>query len=213
MRLDSLIEQLTEDLAPVRPRRLWLDGAIVALIAAVELALLFAIGFARLDMHRMMTQPTMSWRLGSFSLISVVSGWLAIRSFDPTYSVRGALRWLLLIIAICAVCGMFLSGAPAGVVSIISRLDWRSGVDCASKIVLLSVPPLVGLAPLGRRGAPTDMRRTPLLVGVSAAAWGAFAFVFSCPFNDPLYIVVWYGIGCGLVTLVSRFVLPRFARW
>ncbi len=213
MKLDSLIDELTEDLAPVRPRRLWMDSVIVALIAAIELALLFAVGFARLDMHRMMTQPTMSWRLASFSLIAVVSGWLAIRSFDPTYSVRGSLRWLTLIVAICVVSGLFLNGAPAGIVSILDRLDWKSGVQCASKIVALSVPPLVGLALLGRRGAPTDMRRTPLLVGVSAAAWGAFAFVFSCPFNDPLYIVVWYGTGCGLVTLVSRYMLPRFARW
>lgn len=213
MKLDSLIDQLAGDLAPVRPRRFWVDASIMALVAVIELALLFAIGFARLDMHRLMTQPTMGWRIVSLGVISLVSGILAIRSFDPAYSARRSLRWLALIIAICLASGIIMAGLPAGAASLMQRLDWRSGVQCASKIVLLSIPPLLALAVLGRRGAPTDMRRTPLLIGLAAAAWGAFVFIFACPFNDPLYIMVWYGVGCGIVTLACRFLLPRIARW
>jgi hypothetical protein len=52
-----------------------------------------------------------------------------------------------------------------------------------------------------------------LLVGLAAAAWGAFVFVFACPFNNPLYIAVWYTVGCGIVTLLARTILPRIARW
>jgi hypothetical protein len=94
-----------------------------------------------------------------------------------------------------------------------SAADWANGVECASKIILLSVPPVIGLGALMRRGAPTDANSTALLVGVAAAAWGAFLFVFACPFNDPLYIVVWYTIGCGIIALLSRVILPRIARW
>ena len=213
MRYDALIDRLTGDLRPVRHRRFWVDIAIMALISAVELALLFAVGVAHLSMHRMTTQPTLWWRLASLGLISLVSGAFAIRSFDPAYSPRGALRWLALIVAICLAFGLLMGGAPGGLAGIARRLDWTSGVQCACKIVLLSVPPLIGLALLGRRGAPTDLRRTPLLIGIAAAAWGAFAFVFACPFNDPLYIIVWYGAGCALVMALARFILPRFARW
>lgn len=213
MKLDALIEQLAEDLGPVRPRRFWVDTSIMALIAVSELALLFAVGFAHLDMHRMLMQPTMGWRLASLGLISLLSGFLAIRSFDPTYSVQGSARWLALLVVICLAYGMVMGGMPAGMASMIQRLDWASGVQCVSRIVLLSMPPLIALAVLGRRGAPTDLRRTPLLIGLAAAAWGAFVFVFNCPFNDPLYIVVWYGVGCAIVTLASRFLLPRFVRW
>ncbi|MHB1869325.1 MAG: NrsF family protein [Steroidobacteraceae bacterium] len=213
MKLDALIEQLTEDLSPVRPRRVWVDALIIALIAASELALLFAVGIAHLDMHRVMSQPTVGWRIVSLGLISLVSGWLAIRSFDPAYSARGSMRWLALIIVLCVAYGVLASALPAGAASIVQRLDWHSGVQCASKIVLLSIPPLLALAVLGHRGAPTDLRRTPLLIGLAAAAWGAFVFVFACPFNDPLYILAWYGLACGIVTLVARLVLPRFAHW
>ena len=213
MKLDALIEQLTEDLAPVRPRRVWVDALIIALIAASEMVLLFAVGIAHLDMHRVMTQPTVGWRIVSLGLISLVSGWLAIRSFDPAYSVRGSMRWLALIVVLCVAYGVLAIALPAGIASIVQRLDWHSGVQCASKIVLLSIPPLLALAVLGQRGAPTDLRRTPLLIGLAAAAWGAFVFVFACPFNDPLYILTWYGLACGVVTLVARLVLPRLAHW
>ncbi len=213
MKLDALIERLTEDLSPVRPRRVWIDALIIALIAAGELALLFAVGIAHLDMHRVMSQPTVGWRIVSLGLISLVSGWLAIRSFDPTFSARGSMRWLALIVVLCVAYGVLTSGLPVAVASIVQRLAWHSGVQCASKIVLLSIPPLLALAVLGHRGAPTDLRRTPLLIGLAAAAWGAFVFVFACPFNDPLYILTWYGLACGIVTLVARLVLPRFARW
>ncbi len=213
MKLQALIDELTEDLAPVRPRRLWADVAIMTLIAVLELALLFAVGVAHLDMHRMLTQPTMGWRIVSLGLIAVLSGFTAIRSVEPAYSARGPLRWLVLLIAVCVVSGMFMGAMPRDLAGVIRALDWPSGVDCAAKIILLSIAPLAALAVLCRRGAPTDLRRTPLLMGLAAAAWGAFVFVFACPFNDPLYIVVWYGVGGGAVTLVARLVLPRVARW
>jgi hypothetical protein len=64
-----------------------------------------------------------------------------------------------------------------------------------------------------RRGAPTDTSGTALAVGVAAAAWGAFVFVFACPHDDPFYIALWYALGCGLVTILARFLLPRLTRW
>ena len=57
------------------------------------------------------------------------------------------------------------------------------------------------------------LARTSLTAGIAAAAWGAFVFVFACPYDDPLYIVVWYGVGCALVALLSRAVLPWLTRW
>jgi hypothetical protein len=38
-------------------------------------------------------------------------------------------------------------------------------------------------------------------------------FVFACPHDDPLYVAVWYTVGCGLVTLVARLLLPLLTRW
>ncbi len=213
MAYDSLINRLTEDLKPVRRRRSSVDIAVVAAICAVELALFFALGAARPDMPVMMKQPTFWWRIFSLGLIGAISGALAILSFDPAYSPKRGLRWLALIVVICLGLGLCINAHPDGVAALLRRLSWTNGVQCAGKMIALSVPPLIGLGVLMRRAAPTDARGTALLVGSAAAAWGAFVFVFACPFNDPLYIAVWYSVGCGIVIILSRITLPRLTRW
>ena len=75
------------------------------------------------------------------------------------------------------------------------------------------VPAVIAIGLLMRRGAPTDRGGTALAGGLASAGWGAFAFVFACPFDDPLYVMVWYSLGCGAVTLFARIVLPRLTRW
>jgi hypothetical protein len=213
MTYDSLINRLTEDLKPVRRRRLSVDILVVVVICAVELALFFALGAAGPDMPMMVKQPSFWWRLASLGLISLISGTLALLSFNPVYSPRRGIRWLALIIAICFAFGLYINGEPDGLGAIVRRLNWTNGLQCTYKMVLLSLPPVIGLGILMRRGAPTDIRATALLVGLAAAAWGAFVFVFACPFDDPLYIAVWYSVGCAIVTLLSRLTLPLLARW
>jgi hypothetical protein len=213
MSFDSLIDRLSGDLKPVRPPRLWRDVAIIAAICVAEIIIFFALGAALPDMPMRMLQPTFWWRLVSLGLIAVISGIPAILSFTPTYSPRRALRWLFVVIGVCLAAGLCIGVGPDDLDSLARRIDWTNGIQCAAKMIALSVPPVLGLGALMRRGAPTDGSRTALLVGIAGAAWGAFVFVFACPFNDPLYIAVWYTVGCGAAVLISRAILPRLARW
>ncbi len=210
---ESLVDQLTARLRPVRRRRAWIDLVVMASICALEVIVFFMAGAARPDMPMMMQQPTFWWRLGSLGLIAGISGILAILSLSPTYSPRRNLRWVLAVAAVCLAAGLFIDRGPDETLSIVRRIDLTDGIRCAGKMIALSIPPVLGLGVLVRRGAPTDRTGTALLVGIAAAAWGAFVFVFACPFNDPLYIAVWYSVGCGIVTLVSRASLPHLARW
>jgi hypothetical protein len=213
MRHEPLIERLAGDLQPVRRRRLSVDIAVLAAICAAELVLFFALRAERPDMPMQMHQMSFWWRLASLGLIAVISSSVAILSFNPAYSPRRALRWLWLIAVICLAFGMFINAGPQAHMPLLARLNWQAGLQCTYKMVLLSIPAVVGLTVLMRRGAPTDRARTALLAGLAAAAWGAFVFVFACPSNDPLYIAVWYSLGCGIVTAASRLVLPRLSRW
>jgi hypothetical protein len=210
---ESLIDELAAGLKPVRRRRTWVDLVAVALICAAEIIVFFAVGAARPDMPMMMKQPTFWWRLASLGLIAGISGILAILSFTPTYSPRRDLRWVFLIVTVCLAAGLCLEGSPDEIRSVIRRIDWTDGVQCAGKMIALSIPPVLALGVLMCRGAPIDRVGTALLVGIAAAAWGAFVFVFACPFDDPLYIAVWYSVGCGTVILGTRAILPRLARW
>jgi hypothetical protein len=213
MSSDRLIGQLAQDLKPVRRRRPLVDGAILASVAVTELILFIACGFMRSDMPHAMHMPSFWWKLVSLGLIAVTSGVVAVLSLDPARSPRRGLRWTAGLIVLCLAVGWVFDAARDGFLPLVMRLDWRDGIDCFAKIVVLSIPVVIGLGVLMRRGASTDRTGTALASGLAAAAWGAFVFVFSCPFDDPFYVAVWYSLGCGAVTLASRVLLPRLTRW
>ena len=210
---DALIERLAGEITPVRRRRLGTDILIVVATCAAELALFFVLGAARPDMPALMRQPTVWWRLASLGLLCLASGAVAILSFNPVHKPRRNLGWVVAAAAACLLLGLWIWGLPGSLNGAVRRLDWTDGVQCAGKILALSLPPLLCLGALMRRGAATDAAATALLAGLAAASWGAFVFVFACPFDDALYIACWYSVGCGIVTLIARLALPRLTRW
>jgi hypothetical protein len=213
MRTDALIDRLANELKPVRRRTALADAFALVALCAVELGLFLVMGMARSDMSMAMHFPSFWWKLASLGLIGLLSGTVAIISLDPARSPRRGLRWIVALIAVCFASGWLLDASRDGLSTLISRLDWLDGVQCLYKMVVLSIPAVIGLGLLMWRGAPTDHAGTALAAGLAAAAWGAFVFVFACPFDDPLYVAVWYSLGCGAVTLFARLTLPRLTRW
>lgn len=210
---DRLVDHLVSDLKPVRSRRVGRDVLILLSIFVVEFALFLSLGAMRPDMSMAMKLPSFWWKLASLGLIALVGGAIALFSFDPVRSPRRGLRWLAAIIVVCLAAGWCIDASRAGWPALAARVDWRHGLQCVCKMVALSVPAVIGLGLLMRRGAPTDTAGTAGAAGVTAAAWGAFVFVFACPYDDPLYIAIWYAVGCGIVTAFARLLLPPLTRW
>jgi hypothetical protein len=213
MRTDALIDRLTNELKPVRRRTAWSDTIVLAVLCATEFGLVLGLGLTRPDMPMAVHLLSFWWKLMSLGLIAMVSFMVAIMSFDPVQSPRRGLRSIVALIAISLAIGWILDASRDGLPTLLSRLDWPDGLQCLYKTVALSVPAVIGLGLLMRRGAPTDHGGTALAAGLAAASWGAFVFVFVCPFDDPLYVAVWYSVGCGMVTLFARVTLPRLIRW
>jgi hypothetical protein len=213
MQTDSLIERLVNELKPVRLRTIWTDAIALIVLGVVELGLFLALGMVRPDMPMAMHLPSFWWKLISLGLIALVSGTVAIMSLDPVHLPRRGLRWIVILIAACLSVGWILDASRDGFSALLTRLDWPNGLECVYTMAALSMPAVIGLGLLMRRGAPTDRGGTALAAGLTAAAWGAFVFVFECPFDDPLFVAVWYSLGCGAVTLFARITLPRLTRW
>jgi hypothetical protein len=213
MRTDSLVDRLTQDLQPVRPRSIKREVLLLLLLAAVEIAAFLGMGFMRPDMPVAMEAPSFWWKLTSMALIAVLGAGVAILSADPVRSPRRGLRWIIVCIVMIFASGWLIDAAGNGLAGLVLRLDWTQGLQCVWKMVLLSIPAAVALGGLIRRGAPTDRSGTALAAGLSSAAWGAFVFVFACPSDDPLYIAVWYTVGCSIVTVLGRVILMRLSRW
>jgi hypothetical protein len=213
MGTDSLIDRLSRDLRPVRPRSILREAVILALLGAVEVGVFLALGFMRPDMTAAMSAPSFWWKFVSMGLIAVLGAGIALCSIDPTRSPRRGLRWVLICIAIIFATGWLIDAGQSGLSHLLVRLNWHQGIQCAWKMIALSVPPAIALTFLIRRGAPSDQTGTALAGALASAGWGAFVFVFACPSDDPLYIAVWYTAGCGIVTLIGQLTISRLARW
>jgi hypothetical protein len=213
MRTDSLVYRLSQDLRPVRRRSIAREAVLLLLLGVVEVAVFLGMGFMRPDMPVAMEAPSFWWKLTSMGLIAVLGASVAILSADPVRSPRRGLRWILVCIVAILASGWLIDASENGLADLVRRLDWSQGLQCVWKMIALSIPPAVALGVLIRRGAPTDRAGTALAAGLSSAAWGAFVFVFACPSDDPLYIAVWYTLGCSIVTIVGRAILIRLSRW
>lgn len=213
MRTEALVDRLSKDLRPVRRRSVMREALLLLLLAAAEVGAFLGMGFMRPDMPVAMEAPSFWWKLTSMGLIALLGAGVAILSGDPVRSPRRGLRWILLCIVAIFATGWLIDAASNGWADLLRRLDWQQGVQCVWKMVVLSIPPAIALGVLIRRGAPTDRAGTALAAALSSAAWGAFVFVFACPSDDPLYIAVWYTVGCSIVTILGRAVLIWLSRW
>jgi hypothetical protein len=206
---ESLIADLSSDLTPVQRRSMLREGGLVLALGTAELMLFLGLGVMRPDMSHMAGSPFLMWRVGSLGLLAVIACVLAIRSFSPTAHPRPGLMLASAVAVAAIVGGAFVTPDGASARALLDRINPTSGILCATWIFALSLPIVALLGALMRRAAPTQPRLSALASGIAAGACGAFVFAFCCPFNDPLYVVVWYSIGCAAVTAVARWCLPR----
>ena len=137
---EHLVDQLASSLKPVRRRSFAADASTLLLLCAIELCLFLGLGFMRPDMPMAMALPSFWWKLGSVGLITLVGGCIAVLSFDPTASPRPGLRWLMALVVLCLAAGWIVDASRDSLPNLAIRLDWRSGLQCVYKMVLLSVP-------------------------------------------------------------------------
>ncbi len=213
MPTEQLIDNLVTGLTPVRPRKAWKDGLVIALLCAVEVAAYVGLGHVRADMPTAMHEPSMWWKFASLAALSLVAIATAIRSFDPTSGTARGLRIVAAVAAVSLIVGWGVDAMGAHPASLAERLDWRGGLDCVLAVLILAVPPALALGLLMRRGAPSNEGASALASGLASAAVGALVFVVQCPHDDPLYIAVWYAVSMLLVTAVVRVVFPPLTRW
>lgn len=213
MRNGELLDRLVADLTPVRPRRAGRETAIVIAVGIAQLALFLLVRGPRPDIALAVLQPSFWWKVLSFGLLTAAAAATAIETFSPQQSPRAGLRRAGLVAGAALLIGVAIVALDHNTMPLTIRLDWNDGVRCLGVMVTLSVPLLTALTVLMRHAAPTDPGGTALSVGLAAAAWGAFVFMFACPHDDAFFIVVWYGGGCATLALLVRAVLARAVRW
>lgn len=209
---DALILSLAADLAPVKRRSMLRDTLWLLALAAIELALILMAGVMRSDMGRMIITPYMIWKMGSLAILAGVSCTVAMRSFaPPASSGRGSIA-VFGLAGLAVIGGLFVASPADSGRSLLDRLSPAHGLLCVVSIIVLALPLMSAVGVLMRRAAPVHPRRSALAAGLAASTCGALVFTACCPMNDPLYIIVWYSVGVAVVTVLSRWLLPRHFR-
>jgi len=208
-----MIDRLVSDLAPVRPISLRRYAATLAALGVVEVALFVVLGQARPDLDRAMLLPSFWWKLGGMAFLAAIAVVATLRSFRPTESPRRGLHLFAIVGALVLLAGWGVDVQQTGRETLAARLMWRDGIECVFAMVVLSLPPAIALGMMMRRGAAVDRGASAWAAGLASAAWGAVVFVLNCPHDDPLYVAVWYGVGCALIAFATRRILPMVARW
>jgi hypothetical protein len=206
---ESLIAELSSGLAPVQRRNMLREGGMVLALGALELALFLAFGVMRPDMQHMSGSPFLMWRVGSLGILAAAACVLAIRSYSPTAQPRRGVILVCALAVAAIAAGALVAPEDVSSRTLLERIAPASGMLCAASIFVLSLPIMALLGTLMQRAAPTQPRPSALASGIAAGTCGAFVFAFCCPFNDPLYVVVWYSVGCATVAAAARWRLPR----
>ncbi|MBK1865652.1 NrsF family protein [Aestuariivirga sp. YIM B02566] len=212
MRTDDLIEALVQDRAAVagKPRGA-LSVALVggALIAAI--LFLTVLGYrpdiaAAAETYRFLFKFVFTLTLAATTI------WLIFTIVRPE-AVPGlrllalAAAPVLIILAVVAE----LSVMPSS--TWLPRLIGKNWWFCLTVIPSLAIVPLAAFLMALRRAAPADPGLAGALAGLASGAIAATLYASHCTDDSPLFVLTWYSLAIGIVTIVGYFAGRRWLAW
>lgn len=212
MKTDDLIAALAADRGPAAPAfSRVLAGAISIAIIVAAVAFMTLLG-PRADLAAAAATPRFLFKVLVTLVVVVAALPLLWRLGRPDALVNGR-RWLLAVAPLLLVLGVLveLLTLPAA--------EWgrtaigTNAVLCLTAIPLLAILPLAALMLALRRGATTRPSFTGAVAGLLSSGIAAAFYAFHCFDDSPLFVVVWYSIGMGFVTLVAAVLGQRLLRW
>lgn len=206
----SLIDSLTESVAPVSRRRPGREMMILLAVLALQLVGSMAVMSDSAQAVFTHNLPMATAKALVFFGLAMGFGALAFRSFEPTSARHTNLA--LAIGGLLATFGVVMLDKSFGG-GVMNVLKPANGVVCVVTSVSFSIPLFVALTMFMRGAAPTRPNMTALFIGVASGSWGAFLYSLQCPFMNVAYVATWYGGAVAVSTLVAALVLPRLARW
>lgn len=205
------ISALVDELEPVRPLHMRRAILAVAAILASAAALIILSKGMRADVMAGNPDPMFLMRAGLLLLLGGGCGWAVLGMASPSVG-KPAQAWKMAIAAAALVPLAALVVAMTGQVNV-AMANMRYGMDCMLFSGIGGLATAIPMVLWLRQGAPTSPERAGWLTGVASGGLGAFAYGLHCPFNDLVYIGVWYTLAVGICALLGRLIVPRLIRW
>ena len=205
------IQQLVDDLQPVRALRPMRSIAASLAIVGVALALIMLYFGPRPDLLAGKPDAMFLLRSGTLLLLGVTNAYAAIGFASPSVG-RQSSSWQIAVAAALlfpmSALIVALSVSPSEAIA-----ATQTGMKCLQVSLLGGLATAIPMVLHLRRGAPISPERAGWLTGISSGGLGAFAYNFHCPFNDLIYIGVWYTLAVGICAIAGRLIVPHLIRW
>lgn len=210
---DDLIARLSADLKPVRRmamQRLLIGAVLVSGVTAI-LAMLMWLGM-RPDMETARSTMSFWTKFGYTLAIAVLGGVATLVLARPD----GRTRWpflaaigLLDLLLVAAVVQLARSEPDDMMPLIIGG----TSLVCPWRIVVLSLPILLGGILALRRFAPANPILAGFAVGIMAGGTGAWVYSFACAETGMMFLALWYTLGILIVGVLGAALGRLLLRW
>lgn len=211
--MNDRIDDLVNDMAPVRPRRPSRLAAMIVL-PALLLSLAFmglAIGL-RPDFTAALGTAIFWIKLCSMAAIAA-AGWIALASVArPDGTARGGLMIGLGFAALLVVVGgiNLVLADPAARTEV---LMGHSVEFCLPRVTLIALPVFAASLLLLRRMAPAHLRAAGFAAGLFAGAAGAAVYSLTCAEESLTFLAIWYQLPMLALAALGALLGPRLLRW
>lgn len=214
MRTDDLIDVLASDAKrageTTPPGRL----AIVAVIGSLA-ALVLVVGWLRVreDLAQAML-GSMFWMKATYTALLGVAGYLAVERLSrPGGSGRRGWVVAALVVAACAVAGLYQAMVSPDVQAALAMLHGHSWRSCSPRILVIGLP-MLGLGLWILRGmAPTRPGLAGFAMGLFSGGVVATIYGLHCPEHTFTFIALWYSLGVLALGAVGAAAGRWVLRW
>jgi hypothetical protein len=86
-------------------------------------------------------------------------------------------------------------------------------VFCVSSILFLSLPAMILMLVVMRKGAPTQPLFAGAVVGMLSASVGAMAYTLACKNDGTAFVAIWYTAACAIMAFIGAVAGHRVLRW
>ncbi|QTD54906.1 NrsF family protein [Parasphingorhabdus cellanae] len=208
---NSLIDDLVDDLAPVRTLKPSGGMAVTAILTIAACSSVAYFLGVRGDLAMGMAHEMFFLRSGVLLMLGVATAFAAANMARPGVgNLNRGWIWALV------TAGLFpLTAAIMSAINMppVEALRPSEGLRCLTVSTMSALVIGGGLTTWLRQGAPTSPERAGWLVGIASGALGAAAYNIFCPFNDIYYIGLWFTLPILISAIAGRIVVPHLIRW
>ncbi|MCP5397504.1 MAG: DUF1109 domain-containing protein [Sphingomonadaceae bacterium] len=208
----SLIDELTDELEPVRVMSASDGIAMVLMALAISIVAVAAVGGLRDGL--VSSPPPTLFLIANllYLLLGLAAMTAVINMAGPRVGNRhDAPKWALAMVAVLPLAAAVSYANPDALFHELS--DDRYGWQCAVYGSLAAIFVTAALLLWLRRGAPVSPERAGLWSGVAAGALGSAAYGLHCPIDTISHLGFWHVVPIVVCGALGRVAMPPLLRW